>query len=79
MDLGSIGGLLSGLLSGDKLRQVGTLVGFEHGCNSIADDANMATVLQQIATALGLELDQAKALLKGLGDIAHGAARGGIL
>ena len=69
---------MGGILSGDKLRQVGTLAGFEHGCNAIADDANLAGVLEKMGAALGLDKDQSRALLKGLGDIAHGAARGGL-
>ena len=75
-DLSSLKSILGNVLIPANLQKVGTLSAFEHGCNVIADD--YPDILQKVADSIGITKDQAKTLLKGLGDIAHSAVRGGI-
>ena len=79
MDLSSIGKQLFGRLSGKTLEVAGTLAAMEHACNATADEEDYAAFRQQVGAALGIGEAETKTLLKGLGDIAHTAARGSIL
>jgi len=75
-DLSSLKSILGNILTLSDFQRTSTLSAFEHGCNAIADD--YSDILQKVADSIGITKDQAKTLLKGLGDIAHSAARGGI-